>query len=262
MVAKALGLTRLDLYLQFDRPLTQGERDQVRELLLRRRNREPLSYILGEAHFWNLVLKVGPGVLSPRSDTECLIELAQPLLPKEPQEPNYRILELGAGSLAITLALAQEGKGMELQSLECSSEALIYAQENLAKYQEDLAGRENRIKVTQSLGFAEADEGLVDLIVSNPPYIPQGEIEGLMKEVVQYEPALALDGGAEGLDFYPLLATEAQRRLKRGGHLLFEHGYDQRPALLELMKNYEQLQLIEARDDYGGNPRAMLWQKI
>jgi len=261
LVAYALGLSRLDIYLQYDKPVSLPERDQLKELLRRRYNREPLGYILGTAHFWGLELLIGPGVLAPRPDSEMLIEACQPILPQKKGERPFRVFELGAGSLCLSLALAAEGVGMEMVALEASAEAADWAEQNRLKHQEMIGLRDNSLAVIRGDQISLAGEEAWDLIVSNPPYIPSQVIESLEPEVKDHEPRMALDGGADGLEFYRLLLDEASARLVPGGWLCFEHGYDQRKAILDLLKDHSSLKLDKLFDDYGGQPRVMRIQK-
>ncbi len=261
LVSFALGLSRLELYLQFDKPINEREREHLKALLRRRYLHEPLGYVLGEAHFWGLTLAVGPGVLTPRFDSEILIEACLPCLPKEPGKA-FQAVELGAGSLCLSLAIGMEGKGMELLALEASPEALSWAKKNLARYQGELQERGNHLRVLLSDGFAALEGSQVDLIFSNPPYIARREVTSLEPEVRDFEPLLALDGGESGLEFYHLLAQTASQRLKIQGWLCFEHGFDQQDAILDLLKGYPALKLDLLCKDYQGHPRAMRWQKI
>lgn len=266
LVAHALGLTRLDLYLQFDKPCSPEERTLVKELYQRRLKREPLSYLLGEVGFWTLELSVGPGVLTPRPDSEILVEACLPYLPKElpdpenPREP-FTCLELGAGSLALSLSLAMEAKGINLIATEIDEDALSFAKINLERYKEELAQRANRLWLVKMDAFEALDEAFrFDLILSNPPYIPKGDLDELEPEVRDFEPMRALDGGEDGLDFYRRL-KEAAKRLKIGGKLAIEHGYDQRETLIGLFAQEPGLTLLKALDDHGQNPRVLLFER-
>ncbi|MDX2471541.1 MAG: peptide chain release factor N(5)-glutamine methyltransferase [SAR324 cluster bacterium] len=266
LVSKALDISRLDLFLQFDRPVTEEERGKVKALLQRRRLREPVAYIVGNAHFWNLELFVGPGVLIPRSDTENLVDKTLEWLKATDKGQKRKVIELGAGSLCISLSLATELMGLEICALEASAEAFKYAQKNLDKYQEQLAELENKIHLILADSFGVLDEvgkdtGEIDLIISNPPYIAVNELAALQEEVRDFEPTMALEAGETGLDFYHLLASEAEKRLVHGGCLAFEHGSTQKEEILTLMQNYTGLQIIEHIKDLSGLDRGMLWEK-
>ena len=255
LVAAGLKSNRLDLYLQFDRPVTIEERTQVRTLVRRRLDREPLAYILGDAHFWTLTLQVGPGVLIPRSDTEVLIEyLTQVIAPTS----HLKALEFGIGSGAISLAWALETSGLEIDGLEISPQAFDWAQKNLEAYQEQIT--QNKSTVHWHLGKSLTDfSGPYDIIVSNPPYITKAEMAALQPEVKSFEPSVALEGGEDGLVFYRLLLQEGLRLLKPKGILVVEHGYAQKEAILALMP--EGYHLTAARQDLSHQDRMLVFER-
>ena len=262
LVSHALNISRLELFLQFDRPVTEEERSKVKALLQRRRLREPVAYIVGNAHFWNLELFVGSGVLIPRSDTEALVDKTLAWLSSTDKGQKRKVIELGAGSLCISLSLATEMMGLEIFALEASPEAFQYAQKNLDKYQKQLLELENQIHLLHADSFEILGESCeIDLIISNPPYIATDELSGLQEEVRDFEPLVALEAGETGLDFYHLLAAEAVKRLVPGGALVFEHGSAQKEAILALMEDYSGLQLKEIIKDLSGLDRGMIWEK-
>ncbi len=245
LLADLLQLDRVGLYLNFDRPLTAEELGHFRERVGRRARREPLQYILGRAEFWSLSFRVGPAVLVPRPDTEVLVEeaLARAL-------PAARILDVGTGSGAIAVALAHELPTARLTAVDLSEAALAIAEQN---------AHDNG--VAERIGFSRADlhalpEGEFDLVIANPPYIAEAEFAGLMPEVRDYEPQLALAGGADGLDAYRALARQAPRLLAAGGWLLVEIGAGQAAAVQELLAAAG-LEEGFTRDDYAGLPRVV-----
>ena len=245
LLADLLQLDRVGLYLNFDRPLTAAELADFRERVGRRARREPLQYILGRSEFWSLPFRVGPAVLVPRPDTEVLVEeaLARAV-------PAACILDVGTGSGAIAVALAHELPAARLTAVDISSEALAIAAEN---------ARTNG--VAERIDFATADlhvlpEGTFDLVVANPPYIPAADLAELMPEVRDYEPQLALHGGADGLDAYRALARQASRLLVTGGWLLVEVGVGQAAAVQELLAAAGLGELF-CRNDYAGIPRVV-----
>ena len=247
LLAEVLELDRVGLYLNFDRPLSESERQSYRELVEQRGRREPLQYILGEAEFFSLPLKVAPGVLIPRADSEVLVEEALRLLAPEVEG---RVLDVGTGSGALALAIAHEREQLQVWGVDVSETALQLARGNAALNQ--VAERTEWHK--QDL-FTLAD-GEYAMVVSNPPYIPSGDIAGLMPEVRDYEPHLALDGGPDGLDAYRALAHQAQHLLRPGGWLLVEVGFDQAASVSKL---WEQAGLTEifVRRDYAGIDRVV-----
>jgi release factor glutamine methyltransferase len=244
LLGACLGLDRVGLYLHFDRPLEASELAAFRALLVRRARREPLQYILGETEFWSLPLAVSPAVLIPRQDTEVLIEEALRVA------TGGRVLDVGTGSGAIAIALASEWRDARVVALDICPRALQVA-----------AGNARRHGVAAHIRFVEADlallpEGPFDLIVSNPPYIPRADLDGLMPEVRDFEPRRALDGGDDGLDPYRILAAQAAGRLAPGGWLLVEVGIGQ---ACHVQKLFEAAGLQESfcRADYGGVPRVV-----
>ncbi len=245
LLADTLDLDRVGLYVNFDRPLTEQELTGFREKVRRRAEHEPVQYILGETEFWSLALQVGPEVLIPRPDTEVLVEEALQRL----NNPGSMI-DVGTGSGAIAIAVAHERTAVEITAIDCSCQALEVARANAERH--SLAGQ---------ITFREADlaalpPGPYDLVVSNPPYISETEWAGLMPEVRDYEPRMALHGGADGLDAYRQLSRQALSVLKPGGWLLVEVGASQAAMVLEL---FEQAGLSElgVRKDYADIPRVV-----
>ena len=245
LLGEVLQLDRVGLYLNFDRPLTADELTRYRERVARRARREPLHYILGKAEFWSLPFRVGPEVLVPRADTEVLVEEALERIGK-----GARILDVGTGSGAIAVALAHERPEAAVVAVDISTEALAVAQENARA--NGVAGRIRFLP-----GDLQALPGEeFDLVVSNPPYIPGGELADLMPEVRDFEPRLALDGGRDGLDSYRQLARQAPQLLRPEGWLLVEVGAGQAAAVQELLAAAG-LGEIFCRDDYAGVPRVV-----
>lgn len=246
LLADTLDLDRVGLYLNFEKPLHQHELDSYRSKVKRRAAREPVQYILGSTEFWSLPFKVVPGVLIPRADTEVLVEEAVKKI-----ESDNRVLDIGTGSGAIAISLAKEIEGLSVDALDLSEEALVIARENA-----ELNGVTGQIKFHQG-EMAAFNENGFDVIVSNPPYIPASDIEGLMQEVKDHEPRMALDGGEDGLDFYRQLATMAERALNRGGWLMVEVGIDQASDVSALFVD-NGLTECTVRDDYSGIPRVVI----
>lgn len=246
MLAATLGMDRVGLYVNFERPLDSAELADFREKVRRRASREPVQYILGETEFWSLPFRVSPAVLVPRADTEVLVEEAVKKLPA-----SARILDVGTGSGAIAIALAAERPDASVTALDCSLDALTVAR-----------GNAEQNKVAERIAFLEGDlqllpAGPFEMIVSNPPYIPTRDWETLMPEVREYEPRLALDGGADGLDAYRVLAVQAGKCLVPGGWMLVEVGIKQAADVSSLFAAAG-LAEIEVRDDYAGIPRVVM----
>lgn len=262
LVSHALNISRLEIYLQFDKPCTTEEQKIVRELVKRRYKREPTAYILQYHDFWSLRLKVGSGVLIPRQDTEVLVEcILEKIQERDPSE-QIHILELGTGSAAIPLALCYECHNLSIVTIELSKNALEYAAFNTEKYSDIIQQRNNSITLLQGDRFQSiSPKTKYDFIVSNPPYIPKHDIDSLQAEVKQWEPIIALNGGETGIDFYEVLLNSAHELLKPNGYLIFEHGYDQLHQISDLVKLDDTLLLDKNRKDYSGHYRVMVLQK-
>lgn len=240
LLSDTLGIDRVGLYLNYDRPLAPAELAAFRERVGRRARREPLQHILGRTEFWSLPFLVTPAVLIPRADTEVLVEEAL----KRAAGP-CSILDVGTGSGAIAVALAHELPAATVTAVDISAEALAVAAENARAN-----GIEGRV------GFHQADLGALpggpyDLIVANPPYIPAEGLAELMPEVRDFEPHLALSGGVDGLDCYRRLLPSAAGCLKAGGWLLLEVGFGQAPQVLDLLRETGFDERFAARDLSG-----------
>ncbi|MCB9678608.1 MAG: peptide chain release factor N(5)-glutamine methyltransferase [Alphaproteobacteria bacterium] len=227
LLSHALGMERLQLYLAWDRPVAESEREALRELVARRGKREPLAWITGHAGFHALDLVVHPGVLVPRPDTETLVDAALKWIPAH-DDPVY-VADVGCGTGAVGLAIAKAHAGVKLWAIDVSAEALANTRENVEKL-----GLQDRVAVRHGPFLDPIPQNRpVEWVVSNPPYIARREIDGLMPEVARWEPRLALDGGPDGLDVYRELVPRAFKRATRG--LLLEIGKGQGPRVIELM---------------------------
>lgn len=239
LLCAALGCTDSSLILQKDRALTEDERALLAGMLSRRLSGEPLQYILGEWDFMGYPIAVNEAVLIPRSDTECVVERAGELA----RAAGLRTaLDLCTGSGCIAVALERR-YGLAVTASDVSAEALAVAERNL---------HTNRCQATlvQSDLF-EHINGPFDLIVSNPPYIPDGDIDGLQREVKDHEPHLALCGGTDGLDFYRRIAKEALEFLTPGGALVLEVGDKQAQDVAALLAAAGFLEIQCTRDLCG-----------
>lgn len=249
LLAKALGCTRLDLYLRFEETLGEPALVEYRGDLKKRASRIPLQYILGEVEFRSLKLKIKEDVFIPRPETELLIDLAAELMDGR---EAVRFIEFGTGSGAISGALASAGPEWTGIAFDISPGAAELAAANI-----EAIGVSDRVEVRVSDGFGEfAGAGAFDLVISNPPYIPAGEIDGLQKEVSSWESRAALDGGEDGLDFYPVIAGEARRLLRPGGAVAVEIGHGQGEAVREILK-VAGFTGVEMRKDYNGLERMV-----
>jgi release factor glutamine methyltransferase len=225
MLCEALSLDRVGLYLNFDRPLNDAELVNYRGMIVRRGKREPLQYILGSQEFMGFDFQVTPAVLIPRHDTEVLVTEAA-----KRGATARTLLDIGTGSGCVAITLAKALPEAEVSSVDISSEAIAVARGNAEK---------NGAAVHFFHGslFEPFAGKRFDMVVSNPPYIPATDIPTLQQEVCGYEPVSALDGGADGLDFYRKIVAAAPEFMNPGGWLLFEVGAGQAPQVLELLNN-------------------------
>ena len=264
LLAHLLGLQRIDLYLQFDRPVNSEKLAGLRELVRERARRVPTAYLVREAAFWDLTLAVGPGVLIPRRETEILVEAVLQAIADLRAAPGaaserLRVLELGTGSGAIPLAVCGEVTVLVWAACERAPEALAYARENRRRHSGLLEPRGNALHLWLGNRFAAvAPSFRPHLIVSNPPYVPDDEFGALQPEIARNEPPQALRGGPDGLDFHRYLLAEADERLAPGGRLLLEIGADQAASLRALLAAHPALREVELRADYAGRDRV--WQ--
>ncbi|MGK0288964.1 MAG: release factor glutamine methyltransferase [bacterium] len=261
LISHALQITRMEIYLEYDRPCTPSELQTVRGLIQRRIAREPVAYILGTWEFWSLTLEIDQGVLIPRKDTEVLIESALKIIP-ENRDSQFHILELGTGSGAIPLAIAQERKNLSIVTVEKNTIPLNCARKNIQKYESEIQKQNNQISLVQGNLFNSIHSiEFFDLIISNPPYIPSHDIPTLQSEVTEWEPAEALDGGDDGLVFYRYLEKAGTFILKPQGHLLVEHGIHQEEEIQEIFLAQENYQFTEKNKDLSQISRTLTFQK-
>ena len=249
-----LGMSYTQMILEKDRVLETTESDGINVIVERLKRHEPIQYILGVAEFYGLQLNVKPGVLIPRPETETLVETALALLPADADPSPYRVLDLGTGSGAIILALAAERPGHLYVASDRSPDAVRQAKENAGPSGVDFFCGD----WFHPLRPAAAP---FDLILSNPPYIPTKDIDGLQVEVRAYEPRLALDGGRDGLSSLRRLIREAPERLRAGGHLLLEIGCDQGPTVSAIMEETGAYDPPAVKKDDAGRDRVVSARK-
>lgn len=250
LLGHVIGRRRMQLYLEFERPLTAAELDQLRPLVRRRGQQEPLQYILGETEFRGLRLKVDRRALIPRPETELLVELVHTWAGTQP--PVLRALDLGTGSGAIAAALATLWPGAAVVAAERCPEALTLARENFAAL-----GLEGRIQPVAATWFDGIPPGPYDAIVSNPPYLTAAEVAAAAPEVRQHEPRAALEAPDEGLADLRAILTGAPGYLRPGGLLALETGCDHH-ADLSARLQAAGFQAVEARRDLTGRDRFIL----
>lgn len=250
-----LKCNRVDLYLNARKTLSQEQALMIASVLKRRINGEPIDYILGKKSFMGLDFKVNEDVLIPREDTEILVETAVKYAKKNKTD-NLKILDIGTGSGCIAVSLAKFISNCSISAIDISKAALFVALENA-----------NLHNVNNKIEFIHADlfnlssfEGGYDLIVSNPPYIQKDIIDTLSREVLA-EPAIALDGGKDGLDFYRELKNKAKSLLKDNAFLLVEIGFDQLKQVKEIFESEKDLGFVESVNDYGQITRVLVFTK-
>ena len=252
LVEAAADATRLDIVTDPHRVLTAEQEAVLEDYLVRRSRREPVSHILGRKGFWKIMLQVTPDVLTPRPDTECVVDA---VLKATGEHDRLSILDLGVGSGAILLAILAERANARGLGVDVSEEALAVARDNAAHL--GLAGRCALLRGDWAQGLS--DESF-DIVTANPPYIASEVLETLEPEVRVHEPRLALDGGQDGLDAYRTLAPEILRVLKPGGRFAVEIGYDQKVAVEALFRSAGAM-AVNTQQDLAGLDRVVLGEK-
>jgi len=272
LMSEATGLSRIELYVNYEKPLSMDERDVLRGYVARRAAGEPLQLISGTAPFRYLTLKVAPGVLIPRPETEVLVSeaLAELHLPRiadhvqvgeegeeiiSAQLPSLRVLDVCTGSGCIACAIASEYPAAKVLALDIADEALRLAKENV-----EILELEDRVEVRKSnllQSLSEEEQGSFDLLISNPPYIPTAVLQGLDREVTDFEPRLALDGGEDGLDLVRILIKESLNVLKPNGVLALElfEGHLDEAALLVNEAGFMEVRIVR---DLANRPRVLI----
>lgn len=250
LLAHALLISRIKLYIDFERPLTKDELEKFRKIVLRRANNEPTAYIIGKKEFMGLPFKVNKNVLIPRPETEILVEIA---LNRLLQEKAPTILDIGTGTGAIINSLLYYHQELLGTGVDISKEAIMLAKENA-----------EHLKVHQRARFLEGDlfsplkeKEKYNAIISNPPYIPTKDIPSLMKDVKDYEPHLALDGGKDGLDFYRKIIKKAGTFLKKDGFLALEIGEEEAEPIISLQA--KPFTKSEIHLDLNGKKRVIIF---
>lgn len=242
LLCHALSLSRVQLITQSQRALNETEAQRLSALIERRLRGEPIAYLVGEREFYGLPFHVTPAVLIPRPETELLVDLGLARLP-----PGSRMLDMGTGSGAIAIAIAQQRADVDVTALDASATALAIAQKNAARH-----GVTARL--VQSDWYQAVGAERFDLIVSNPPYIHQGDLH-LEQGDLRFEPVDALTDHADGLSALRTIIQGAAAHLSAGGWLLLEHGYDQAHAVRELLAGYG-FQDVRSWTDLAGIERV------
>jgi release factor glutamine methyltransferase len=257
LAATALGVRRLDLYLQFDRPLDETQLSAIRELVRRRGDGEPVAYITGEREFYGRPFSVSAAVLIPRPETETLVDLALKRIRAVSQVGRVlRIADLGTGSGCVALTLAAEIPAATLVGTDLSEAALAVAAANARRH-----GFAGRVELVAG-SWADPLRGReFDVVVSNPPYIPSAELAALAGDVRDHEPALALDGGEDGLDAYRALLPSLAAILAPGGWAAVEIDIRAAASVSTLARDALGPGLrIVGHDDLSGRPRVLSFE--
>ncbi len=249
LLAHARGCPRIQLYTQFDEPLSDDQRNVMRDLVRRRASHEPVAYLVGYREFYGIEFHVTPDVLIPRPDTETLVlELIE--LARGKAAP--RILDIGTGSGCIAIAAAVNLPNCTVAAVDISERALEIAKSNATRH-----GVDDRIDFRSGSLFEPIADDRYDFVVSNPPYVVKTEIDTLQIDVCKYEPRLALDGGGDGLDVLRQLVNHASRYLTPGGHILYEMDSSQSDALCEMISADGAYEGVRVIPDLAGRPRVV-----
>jgi release factor glutamine methyltransferase len=256
LLAHAMRLSQGQLLAAGNAPLTARQAEQARTYIDRRAAREPLQYILGTQEFGGLEIAVTPDVLIPRPETTLLVEeVAQAI----GAQRRSLVADVGTGSGCIAIAVAKTCPHAMLWATDISWPALVVARRNALQHD---VGKQVTFVQADLLGpFAASEEGIFDAIVSNPPYIPEGEMEGLQPEVSRYEPRLALAAGADGMTYYRRLLSAAAVLLKPAGCLIVELGVGQFNAVSAL-SDRTRLSVLHCRKDQAGIERALVLRRL
>lgn len=279
-----LNKDRTYLYTNSEKPILPEEHKKFKELIERRGRREPLSYITGEKEFWSLKFKVTKDTLIPRPETEILVQAVLDIIRSKKQEARNKklevfnlkssifnpihILDIGTGSGNVAVSIAKESLESHVFTVDKSGSALSVAKENAIIH--NVAGRITFLKGDLYIPFnppsppfvKEGKEGLFDIIVSNPPYIPTGDIEGLMPEVRDWEPRWALDGGKDGLEIIRKIIKDAPLFLKSEGFLAMEIGFGQSEEVCRIISETDKFHNIKTIKDLSGIERVVtVWKR-
>lgn len=255
LVSHVLGCTQIETVARYDDVPTDAERSAYRDLIRRRVDGWPVAYLVGRREFYLLTFEVSPAVLIPRPDTETLVLEA---LNRLTGIAAPSVLDLGTGSGCVAISLAHRTKSARVAAVDVSPDALEVAKRNAATH-----GVEDRIDFHLGDLFGPLPEGAkFDLIVSNPPYIADGEFADLAPDVRDHEPRLALAGGPDGLAFYRRISADAGRYLKPGGWVLVEIGWTQNDAVRAIFADRPEFTLVDSAKDMGNRHRVVMATRV
>lgn len=250
LLAGLLDVGRAELHLRLDRPLPDGLTGRYRDAVLRRARREPLQQILGWESFRGVRIRLTPDVLVPRPETEALADWALALLPRPSPDRRPLVIDLGTGSGCIACAIARERPDVDVLAIDASPAAAAVARDNVGAL-----GLASRVRVVVGDLFDPVGGGGVDVIVSNPPYVPTAMLRALPPEVSLHEPRIALDGGADGLSLIRRLVAGARRRLRPAGALVLETAGRAQAAEIAALLAAAGFVDVERRRDLAGAER-------
>lgn len=247
LMAHALRLSRMDLYLQFERVLTKDELSKLKPLIERRAKREPLQYIIRNQPFRHVDLEVDRNVLIPRPETEIVVDEVLKLISAD---SDMKVLEIGVGSGAICASLAHERKNISITGIEISAGAIAVARKNVGAFSD-------RVELLQGNLFEPVMGRRFDLIVSNPPYCASADWLTLESEVKDYEPKEALLAGEDGLDFYRRILNDAPNHLTNGGWIILEIGDGQKNAIIAILEKTGGYADVKVAKDLNNKDRVL-----
>ncbi|MCK9993408.1 MAG: release factor glutamine methyltransferase [Alphaproteobacteria bacterium] len=254
LLMAATGLSQEDIIRDPSTELSAQQQACFAEMLARRQAREPVSRILGRREFWSMEFAISPDTLDPRADSETLISAALGLIAD--RNGRLRILDIGAGSGCLLLALLSELPGARGIGVDVSQAALDVARANAERHA--LTERAQFVACdVRAKGWARQAGAPFDLVIANPPYIPDAEIAALVPEVSRFDPRTALSGGADGLDFYRMITISLPELLRPGGSAVLEAGHGQALAIQGFLLDAG-LAVQDARHDLGGVARAII----
>jgi release factor glutamine methyltransferase len=260
LLARSLNLNREGLYTHLQDRSGEEEKEKFERLIRKRLSGEPLQYILGYQEFWSIRFEVDSRVLIPRPETELLVEQSLPILSAVCVKGSPSVLEIGTGSGAIAISLAAEMRDAFVVATDVSGEALLLARENARS-----AGVLNRIAFVNGDLFSPIrrmpEHEPFDLILSNPPYIDRSQIQNLVREIKDYEPVVALDGGEDGMEFYRSIVSQGPFYLRKGGWLLLEVGEGQGEGVSAMIEEEGSFRRPERIKDLSGIDRVVKAQK-
>ncbi len=249
IISKALGLDRVGVYLNLERPLSKDERNRIRSLFKRRLKREPMAYIMGEREFFSVSFAVEPGVLIPRPETETLVET---FMEDVSEGAEFTGIDLGSGCGAIGITILIHRKNGKMVLSDISRKAC-----NVSRKNAESLGVSERAAVVRSQWLKPFKNGSFNFIVSNPPYVKKSDVEGLQEEIKRFEPLEALLGGKDGLDAYREISLDTRRVLKPGGRIYLEVGDGMEKDVKKIFSAYRHIKTVK---DLSGTPRVLVFE--